>query len=84
MATKFARAPFSHTYTPPKSYSYCFNPSHHVSKRPFIRYYIIDENDASNSHYEHDKTYFSTTLDSEEIVDNHEEEEKEEQVEHPQ
>ena len=41
---------------------------------------MIDEDDASNFHHKH--VQVTTTLGSEEIVDNKEEGEKEEQVEH--
>jgi hypothetical protein len=43
-------------------------------------YYMIDEDESSNSCHEHVPA--TTILESEEIVDNNEEEEKKEQVEH--
>jgi hypothetical protein len=67
MVAMFAHAPFSHTIAPPKSCSYCFNPSHHAHKCPFIRHYMIDEDDSSNPHHEHVQA--TTTLGSEEVVE---------------
>jgi hypothetical protein len=85
MAARFAYAP-GHTYAPPKSCSYCYNPAHHINKCPFIIHYtsMIDEDDASNSDHKHVPA--TTILESEEIVDNDEQEEKEEylqQIEPP-
>jgi hypothetical protein len=53
MAARFARALFFHTIAPPKSCSYCFNPSRLAHKCPFIKHYMIDEDDSSNPHHEH-------------------------------
>jgi hypothetical protein len=85
MAARFAHAP-SHTYAPPKSCSYCYNHAHHINKCPFITHYtsMIDEDDARNSNHKHVPA--TTILESEEIVDNDEQEEKEEylqQIEPP-
>jgi hypothetical protein len=56
--------------------SYCFNPSHRGHKCPFITHYMsmIDKDDASNSDHKH--VLATTIIESEEIVDNDEKEEK--------
>jgi hypothetical protein len=81
MTARFSHAKY-HTDAPPKSCSYCYNPSHHINKCPFIRHYtsMINEDDASNSCHKHVPA--TTILESEEIMDDNEEEEKEEHIEH--
>jgi hypothetical protein len=81
MAARFIHAPFSHTIAPPKSCSYCFNPSHRGHKCPFITHYtsMIGKDDASNSDHKHVPA--TTILKSEQIVDNVKEEENEEYLE---
>jgi hypothetical protein len=81
MVARFTHAPFSHTIAPPKSCSYCFNPSHRGHKCPFNTHYtsMIDKDDVSN--FDHKHVPAITLLESEEIVDNDEEEEKEEHLE---
>jgi hypothetical protein len=82
MAARFAYALLNNTNIPSKFCSYCYNPTHHQCKCPFINHYVnmINKDDASNSNHEHVKV--NSTLGSEEIVDNNEEEEKGKQVEH--
>jgi hypothetical protein len=60
---------------------YCYNPTHHQRKCPFILHYLVDEDEIVDNEEEHTKqvehAQVTTTLESDEIVDNNEE-----QVEH--
>jgi hypothetical protein len=80
MAAWFSYASY-HIDAPPKSCSYCYSSSHCINKCLFIRHYtsMINDDDASNSY--HKDVPATAIFESEIIVDNNEEEEKEGQVE---
>jgi hypothetical protein len=66
---------------------YCYNPTHHQSKCPFILHYLVDKDEIMDNEEEHTKqvehAQVTTALEIEEIVDNNEEKvEQIERVEH--
>ena len=65
---------------PPLFCEYCYNLNHHQSECPFILHYMVDEDEFVDNEEEHteqvEHAQVTTTLESEKIVDNNEEEEK--------